>query len=122
MHDTWILKVCLCLGGKVVVDPETHMKYRQHGGNTVGLGRSLPAYLKQVQQYLNVYQIERQMRELVRGYREQMVPEYKMQAEMICEYRHNRKYRKKLLDRNYINFCNRGLNLTYWLKVRLNKL
>jgi len=96
---------CACaLGGKVVVDPETHMKYRQHGGNTVGLGRSLPAYLKQVQQYLNVYQIERQMRELVRGYREQMVPEYKMQAEMICEYRHNRKYRKKLLDRNYINF------------------
>ena len=122
MHDTWILKVCLCLGGKVIVDPETHMKYRQHGGNTVGLGRSLPAYLKQVQQYLNVYQIERQMRELVRGYGEKMVPEYKKQAEMICEYRHNRRYRKKLLDRKYINFCNKGLNLTYWLKVQLNKL
>ena len=122
MHDTWVLKVCLCLGGKVYVDPESHMKYRQHGGNTVGLGRSLPAYMKQVGQYLNEYQIERQMKELVRGYGNEMVPEYRNLAEMICEYRHSRKYRKKLLDRKYINFCNKGLNLTYWLKVRLNKL
>lgn len=122
MHDTWILKVCLCLGGKVFVDSEVHMKYRQHGGNTVGLGRSLPAYLKQVQQYINVYQIERQMKELLRGYEEQMVPEYRELVKLICGYRHNRKYRKKLLDRQYINFFNKGLNLTYWLKVQMNKL
>lgn len=37
MHDTWILKVCLCLGGKVFVDTKPHINYRQHGDNTVGL-------------------------------------------------------------------------------------
>lgn len=122
MHDTWVLKVCLCLGGQVVVDPETHMKYRQHGGNTVGLGRSIPAYLRQVKQYINEYHVEEQMHELMRGYGKYMVSDYKQLAVMLCEYRHNRKYKKKLLDRNYIDFCNKGLNLTYWLKVRLNRL
>lgn len=122
MHDTWVLKVCLCLGGRVFVDTKPHMDYRQHGGNTVGLGRSLPAYLRQVNQYLNVYHVEAQMHELMRGYADRMVPEYRKLAQMICEYRQNRAYKKKLLDRNYINFYAKGLNLTYWLKVTLNKL
>lgn len=122
MHDTWILKVCLCLGGNVCVDPMPHMNYRQHGGNTVGLGRSIPAYLRQVKQYLNEYQVERQMRELVRGYGNRMIPEYKRLAEMICGYRTKKEYKKKLLDKTYINFFNKGLNLTYWLKVKLNRL
>lgn len=122
MHDTWVLKVCLCLGGNVFVDPEPHMNYRQHGGNTVGLGRSLPAYIKQVKQYIYEYQVERQMHELVKGYYDKMMPEYKELATMICEYKINKKYKKKLLDKKYIDFCNKGLNLTYWLKVKLNKL
>ena len=122
MHDTWILKVCLCLGGNVVVDPEPHMNYRQHGGNTVGLGRSLPAYLKQVKQYLNVYKVEPQILELVRGYGDRMVPQYREICRWICGYRTNWAYRKKLLEYSDINFCAFGLNITYWLKVMLNKL
>lgn len=122
MHDSWILKVCLCLGGNVCVDSEPHMNYRQHGGNSVGLGRSLPAYLKQVKQYLNEYQVERQMHELLRGYESYMVAQYKEIAIMICEYRKHRSYKRKLLDKRLINFYNRGLNLTYDLKVLLNKL
>lgn len=122
MHDTWILKVCLCLGGEVFVDTEPHMNYRQHGGNTVGLGRSLPAYIRQVKQYIYEYQVERQMRELMKGYFDRMIPEYRTLTKMICEYKNNKKYKKKLLDKKYINFCNRGLNFTYWLKVKMDKL
>ena len=122
MHDTWILKVCLCLGGKVVVDPEPHMNYRQHCGNTVGLGRSLPAYVKQVRQYLNEYHVEKQMKELKRGYGDRMVAPYKEICDWVCHYKDNRKYKKYLLDKKNIDFCNKGLNLTYWLKVQLNKL
>ena len=98
MHDTWILKVCLCLGGKVFVDVNPHMNYRQHGGNTVGLGRSISAYIKQVRQYLNEYQVERQMHELMRGYSDRMIPEYKELAMLICGYRSNYRYKKQLLN------------------------
>lgn len=122
MHDTWILKVCLCLGGKVFVDTKPHMSYRQHGGNTVGLGRSLPAYLRQVKQYLNEYKVEAQMQELLTGYSDKMTAEYKELVELVCTYRSSFSAKKKLLDKKRINFYNKGLNLTYDLKVLLNKL
>lgn len=122
MHDTWILKVCLALGGKVIVDSEPHMNYRQHGSNTIGLRRSIPAYIKQVNQYLNKYHVELQMVELLKGYGSSIVPEYKELAECICQYRINLSYKCKLLDKKYINFYNRGLNITFNLKVILNKL
>lgn len=122
MHDTWILKVCLCLGGAVVVDPQPHMSYRQHGGNTVGLRRSIPAYLKQVKQYLTVYKVEEQMVELLRGYGDRMVPAYKEIAQWVCGYRYRYQYRRKLLSFKEVNFRSVGLNLTYWLKVMLHRL
>ena len=122
MHDTWILKVCLCLGGKVFVDTKPHINYRQHGDNTVGLGRSLSAYIKQVNQYLNEYHVEAQMHELLNGYDDRMVPQYKALAKQICQYRKSFRIKKQLMNKKYINFYNNGLNLTYKLKVLLNKL
>ncbi|MEY8433136.1 glycosyltransferase [Lachnospiraceae bacterium 48-42] len=122
MHDTWILKVCLCLGGKVFVDPDMHINYRQHSNNAIGLVRGLCGYIRLVNFHISKNHIEQQMLELKKGYSEHMVKEYKELVEYICEYRSNKKYKKKLLDFNYINFCNKGLNLTYWLKVKTNKL
>lgn len=36
LHDHWLNLICTACGGKVVMDPEPHMLYRQHGGNEVG--------------------------------------------------------------------------------------
>ena len=42
MHDDWIYKICLGVGGTVVYDPIPHILYRQHGGNVIGgIGNSL---------------------------------------------------------------------------------
>lgn len=122
MHDAWILRVCLALGGNVIIDPEPRMNYRQHSGNTLGLGHSFGATAKQVRQYIYEYHIEEVTKELVRGYKDKMIPEYKELSDWICEYRTNREYKKKLLDRNNVDFCKNGLNFTYWLKVQMNKL
>lgn len=122
MHDTWVLKVCIALGGNVIVDPCPHMLYRQHGGNTVGLGRSLPAYIKQVKQYLTEYKIEAQLRELHKGYSEKMLPEYKQLTEIVCGYKKSVKNKMILLDKKNVDFHNAGLNLTYAVKVLFNML
>lgn len=122
MHDTWILRVCLCLGGKIFVDSEPHMSYRQHSGNTLGLGHNVKATIKQVKQYMNEYQIEKLTNELVRGYGNRMIPEYKELSTWICNYRSNKKFKKNLLDKRNINFFNRGLNITYRLKIMMNRL
>lgn len=122
MHDTWILKVCLCLGGNVFVDSNVHMNYRQHSNNTVGLGRSFTATIKQVIQYLNEYHVEMQMKELKLGYESAMIPEYKEIVEYILNYKYSRESREFLLDRKNIDFHNRGLNFIYWIKVVAKKL
>lgn len=36
MHDEWLHKVCLAVGGGIVYDEDVHILYRQHGGNTIG--------------------------------------------------------------------------------------
>lgn len=122
MHDTWILKICLGLGGTVHIDPDCHISYRQHRDSTLGLGRSLPAYLRQVRQYLNVYMVEPQMRELLKGYGDRLVSPYRELAETVCSYRTDREARSYLKDKRNIDYRNRGLNLTYRLKILLNRL
>ena len=122
MHDTWVLKVCLAMGGEVIVDPKPHMNYRQHSNNTVGLGKGIKSNLKQVRQYIEEYKVEEQMLELKKGYGKSIIPEYKRVIYYICNYKNNIKCRKKLLNKHYINFCNKGLNLTYFIKIMLNKL
>lgn len=37
MHDSWVYKLCMSLGGEVVYDPQSHILYRQHGNNVMGL-------------------------------------------------------------------------------------
>lgn len=37
MHDSWVYKLCMSLGGEVVYDPTPHILYRQHGSNVMGL-------------------------------------------------------------------------------------
>lgn len=120
MHDTWILKVCLAIGGRVFVDTGMHMQYRQHENNSLGLGSGFRGKLKQVAQYINVYKVEPQMKELLLGYEKEILPEYKEIAEDICTYRFDMKKKVKLLKN--IDFCNSGLNLTYRIKIIFNRL
>ena len=122
MHDTWILRVCLCLGGEVIVDPEPRISYRQHSNNLVGLGRGIKSTVKQVDQYLNEYHIEQLTKELVQGYGDRMVSEYRELCLWICEYKKNRKYRARLLNKKNIYFHKWGLDITFWLKIKLRRL
>lgn len=47
MHDEWIYKVCVAIGGKVIFDPQPYIYYRQHGNNVIGgLGDSWYKRLK----------------------------------------------------------------------------
>lgn len=120
MHDTWVLKICLALGGNVYVDTESHMNYRQHSNNTLGLRRGLSGYVKQVKQYINEYKVEPQMIELMNGYKGQIVPNYYAIVKRACNYR---KIKNKIyfLNKKNFDFKNKGLNLTYNLKLILNK-
>lgn len=40
MHDWWMYKVCICIGGKIYKDNNSYIYYRQHGSNAIGAIRN----------------------------------------------------------------------------------
>jgi hypothetical protein len=45
-HDWWTYLAVVAVGGIVVFDPHSHVKYRQHGDNQIGATLKLPALLR----------------------------------------------------------------------------
>ena len=48
MHDWWAYQVVTGAGGRIVFDGESHVLYRQHGGNQIGAGQGMSVRLRQL--------------------------------------------------------------------------
>ncbi len=46
MHDFYVALVCSGIGGSIIYDNEPHIKYRQHGGNVVGVSHGILGKIK----------------------------------------------------------------------------
>lgn len=122
MHDVWLTKVCLALGGTLLPDPEPHMSYRQHGNNVIGLSGGLRSKLARAKMIIFESSISRQAAELQAGFGQQLVPEYRELTDAIINSKKSFKSRWRLIFNKDICFNDRGLGLTFALKVLLNKL
>lgn len=122
MHDSWLYRVCVSIGGNVKIDSQSHMDYRQHSKNTFGMGIGIVGKVIHGIHYLTKLSMEKEIREVKKGYYDQMTPEFKKLTDEVCGYKKYARLKKILLNRQYINFCNWGLNLAYKIKILLNKL
>ena len=52
-HDWWLYQVITGCGGRIIIDPEPVLKYRQHGGNAIGANLSSAAQFLRVFALLN---------------------------------------------------------------------
>lgn len=52
MHDQWMYLLCISIDGNIVYDQVSHIKYRQHASNTVGIKVNV---LKQLKRLRNSY-------------------------------------------------------------------
>lgn len=99
MHDSWIHKVCLAVGGCLIFDEDVHVLYRQHSTNVIGAKRSLP---KKVSEYFRKIKNKdcvrsRQIETLVNEYADEMEERDKELALLISIYRSSFSYRMKLI-------------------------
>lgn len=122
MHDAWMVKVCLALGGTLIVDPNTHMSYRQHTGNAVGLKHDLKSNISRAKQYIREQDVQSQMIELYNGYSNEICNEYLEIVKQVINYKKSISNRIKLLNRKKFDFKNKGIQLTYTIKVLGNNL
>lgn len=74
MHDNWIYRVCLVVGGKIIFDPTSHISYRQHSNNVIGLNHSRFQVIKRKLKSLfgSTHERSRIAKELIKGYGQMM--------------------------------------------------
>ncbi len=117
MHDSWIYKTAVCLGAEIIIDPEPHLDYRQHGTNTVGMELSFSQKIGKFFDIVKNEYIYKQLIEIKEVYGAEILPEY---YDLLCKLE---KSKYSLTDRislafdKRINFNNIFFNLAFKLKI-----
>lgn len=122
MHDSWLFKICLALGGNYYADNIAHISYRQHENNVTGIDRNILGKVRQARRYINVFEIQRQCKSLLKWYGNKMVPEYKTLTMKICNYDQSISNWFNLLVTKEFNFRNKMINLIVRIKILIHKL
>lgn len=100
MHDSWIYKVALSLGYKVIYDPQAHIYYRQHGNNVIGdksgfVKKMKSRYHRWVKNVSNDRYNE--VKELYDGYHEQMPKENAKIVSYLINYQNKNFFRRLII-------------------------
>ena len=103
MHDEWLHKVCLAVGGILIYDEDVHILYRQHGGNTIGGQLSPWKVMKRYWRTVMEPDCIRSkcVKSVINSYGDKMSPENREMAEKVASYKESFKRRiALLLDRD----------------------
>jgi rhamnosyltransferase len=91
MHDDWVHKVCLAIGGIVYYDQMRTLKYRQHGNNVDGGVHSLSEKLKQTFRRISHkdYIRSKQLKEIIKIYQKVIPSENMCLLNNVAFYKEN---------------------------------
>jgi len=100
IHDSIIHKV-VAMFGKVILDKDSHMFYRQHGNNQIGMDTNkLRVFMGRVDRFLHGkirnYRT-RTAASLLKVYGDEISEDKKHLLKIVAEYRNNRRYKRELL-------------------------
>ena len=124
MHDSWITRVCYAIGGNVIIDEQTYIKYRQHSNNVIGYKDKTMRKLKK--QYEIAFKNNISMREniaieLKKGYEENLTENAKMVVDNLINYKSSKKAKKWLLHNKKFRTNSFKINLKMLIAILLNK-
>lgn len=122
MHDHWIYLICLAIGGKVVYDSNSHIKYRQHASNVIGGGTNfVKRYKKKFSMLLNRTKIKSKTTiELKKGYYDLMPDENKYIIDIIANYEQSLKKKWELVANKDIKTDKLEKNFFFIIAVLFN--
>ena len=92
MHDSYISKVCASVGGEIIFDNKSYLKYRQHSSNVIGVNTSIykkiTSFLKGIFTRNNI-SISKQAEEILRIYSRYISDDNKKWLLKVSLYQHN---------------------------------
>ncbi len=124
MHDSWITRVCYAIGGNVIIDENSYIKYRQHKGNVLGyqdkglqkLKRQFKiAFVDKVCMRVNI------AKELKNGYENLLTTNAKEVIDNLISYTYDKKAKKWLLQNKNFRTKDEKLNKKMKLSIHLNR-
>lgn len=124
MHDSWITRVCYAIGGNVVIDENTYIKYRQHGNNVVGYNDEGIKKLKKQLKIAFVDKISMRVniaKELKSGYEEFFTEHTKQVVDMLIDYQKDKKAKKWLLHNKNFRTNSWKINVKTLIAIMLGK-
>lgn len=124
LHDAWIYRVCLSVGGKVIYDTTPHIMYRQHEDNVVGyvgLCGRFKALLKTLTTKKTSSARSYSAKELLRCYSNIMTDDSRNLLIKLSEYDKSLLCKVKLLLDNDMKTSSKIARLTFFLYVMFNK-
>lgn len=124
MHDSWITRVCYAIGGNVVVDRNTYIKYRQHGNNVVGYKDEGFKKLKKQFKIAFVDKVSMRVniaKELKSGYEEFFAEHTKQVVDKLIDYQKDKKAKKWLLHNKNFRTNSWKINAKILISIILGK-
>ncbi len=124
MHDSWITRVCYAIGGNVVIDQNTYIKYRQHANNVVGYKDDGIKKLKK--QFKIAFKEKTNMRikiatELKKGYEKLLTENATETINNLIKYTKSIKSKMWLLFNKNFRTNNFKINVKMIIAIILNK-
>lgn len=96
LHDHWMNLICSGCGGKIIVDKESYIYYRQHQNNVVGGERTILTKLKDNGIFTHNHTRYMFAKELYKYYRDDMSKESREKLLKVLLYRKSFRNRLKL--------------------------
>ena len=119
-HDYWLYMVAV-LCGHVYVDENAYICYRQHDSNQIGSRSSWSDVwkrrLKGLKMTLSEHRVEKQAKELLRIFSQDMYPEGRKAVSKLAYYRINMSNKIKLLSDNGYTLGRKSNDR--WMKVKI---
>ncbi len=121
MHDGWVHKLCLAVGGFVYYDNNSYILYRQHENNVVGAKRSFAKKWKS--RWVNLKNVSKirsaVVREILENYSEIMPAENVEMANIVAQYDSSFICKLRLALGRRISFPNKEIDLMFRLATIL---
>ena len=124
MHDSWITRLCYAIGGNVIIDNNSYIKYRQHENNVLGykdnglqkFKRQFKiAFIDKVRMRVSIAQ------ELKKGYEKDLTENSRKVIEALLAYPKDKEAKKWLLKNKNFKTDNYNTNFKMKLSIIFNK-
>lgn len=124
-HDAWIHKLCLAVGGKVVFDSNSYLKYRIHGKNVVAREPERLSLLKKIERKINknkTHYYSDVAKELLKGYGDLISEENCNEIYLVANCNESIRGKVKLLMSKEIATGNYKQDMEFKIKVLFGRV